>query len=168
VRCFEHAYELDDATAALLASSGAFLTPTLVVTNSEPWMRANSFDQATIDNAARAAEGHRASIARAVAAGIPLLAGTDLPPAGDVGGVPATVRELQLLEEVGCSRLRALQAVSVNPARLLGCSGWLGQVRPRFRADLLVLEANPLDDLAAMASVRTVIQDGRVVAGAGQ
>lgn len=166
VRCFEHAYELDDDTARLLAASGAFLTPTLIVTRCEPWMRANHFDQANIDNAAVAAVGHLASIRRAVAAGVPVLAGTDLPPAADVGGVPATVRELQLLEEAGCSRLRALQAASVTPARLLGCAGWLGVIRPGFRADLVVLEENPLDDLSAMAAVRTVIQDGLVVAAA--
>ncbi len=168
VRCFEHAYELDEDTAALLAASGAFLTPTLIVTNCEPWMRANHFDQATIDNAAVAAVGHRASIRRAVAAGIPILAGTDLPPAADVGGVSATVRELQLLEEAGCSRLQALQAASVTPARLLGCSGWLGAIRPGYRADVVVLEENPLDDLVAMAAVRTVIQDGRVVGPAAR
>ena len=47
VRCFEHAYELDASTASLLASEGAYLTPTLVVTRCEPWMRANGFGEAT-------------------------------------------------------------------------------------------------------------------------
>ena len=39
VRCFEHAYRLDDETAALLARPGIFVTPTLCVTRSESWNR---------------------------------------------------------------------------------------------------------------------------------
>ncbi|HTW99014.1 MAG TPA: amidohydrolase family protein [Acidimicrobiales bacterium] len=165
VRCFEHAYELDSETAALLAREGAYVTPTLVVTRCEPWMRDNHFAEATIANAARAAEGHLASIKNAVAAGVPLLAGTDLPPADDVGGLSATVYELTLLEDAGLSRVEALQSATSTPASLLGVTGELGTLRPGARADLLVLEANPLDDLTALGAPRTVVQEGRVVAG---
>jgi imidazolonepropionase-like amidohydrolase len=165
VRCFEHAYELDEDTAVLLAREGAYVTPTLVVTRCEPWMRDNHFAEATIENAARTADSHLASIKRAVAAGVPLLAGTDLPPADDVGGLSATVYELTLLEGAGLSRLEALRAATSTPASLLGAAGELGTLRPGARADLLVLEANPLDDLAALQAPRTVVQDGRVVAG---
>ena len=123
VRCFEHAYELDTSTASLLASEGAYLTPTLVVTRCEPWMRANGFEEATIANARAAADGHLQSIKNAIAARVPLLCGTDLPPADDVGGLPATVVELMLLEEAGLSRLSALQTATINPARLMGADG---------------------------------------------
>lgn len=167
VRCFEHAYELDTPTAELLAKCGAYVTPTLVVTRCEPWMRANGFEEATIANAARAADTHLASIRRSIVAGVTLLAGTDLPPGDDVGGLPATVVEMQALEQAGLSRLGALRAATTNPASLLGAETALGQVRPGFRADLVVLEQNPLDDLAALGSVRLVLQDGRVVSGDG-
>jgi imidazolonepropionase-like amidohydrolase len=178
VRCFEHAYELDQETAELLAGKGAYLTPTLIVTRCEPWMRANNFLQATIDNARAAAGGHLESITHAIAAGIPLLCGTDLPPADDVGGLPATVVELLLLEEAGLSRLAALQTATTTPARLMGADGRtgqpqarpsrigdarIGQVQPGFRADLIVVDQNPLDDLVALGSVRMVVQDGCIV-----
>jgi imidazolonepropionase-like amidohydrolase len=163
VRCFEHAYELDTETAVLLADKGAYLTPTLIVTRCEPWMRANNFAQATIDNARAAAGRHLESIKHAMAAGVPLLCGTDLPPADDVGGLPATVVELLLLEEAGLSRLAALQAATTTPARLMETAGELGQVRPGFRADLIVVDQNPLDDLVALGSVRMVVQDGCTV-----
>ncbi|MGA3220179.1 MAG: amidohydrolase family protein [Acidimicrobiales bacterium] len=162
-RCFEHAYELDVSTAALLAEQGAYLTPTLVVTRCEPWMRANGFAEANIATARRAADGHLESIKHAIAAGVQLLCGTDLPPADDVGGLPATVVELRLLEGAGLSRLGALQAATTNPARLMGVPGEIGQVRPGFRADLIVVDDNPLDDLAALGTVRLVLQDGRAV-----
>jgi len=163
VRCFEHAYELDIETAELIARTGAYITPTLVVTRCEPWMRENGFEEATIANAKVAAEGHLASIKHAIDAHVPLLAGTDLPPADDVGGVSATVLELTLLEQAGLSRLEALRCASTNPARLMGASSWLGQVRPGFAADLLVCDESPLDDLSALARVNLVLQAGRVV-----
>lgn len=167
VRCFEHAYELDRETAALLAASGAYVTPTLVVTRCEPWMRANDFEEATIANAARAADGHLESIRNAIAAGVPLLAGTDLPPGDDVGGLPATVVELLALESAGLSRAAALRAASVTPAALMGQSAVLGQVAPGFAADLLLLAENPLDDLSALGAPDVVLQAGTVVAESG-
>jgi imidazolonepropionase-like amidohydrolase len=160
VRCFEHAYELDPETAELLADKGAYLTPTLIVTRCEPWMRANNFAQATIDNARAAAGRHLESINHAIAAGIPLLCGTYLPPADDVGGLPAIVVELLLLEEAGLSRLAAKQTATTTPARFMEVAGEIGQARPGFRADLLVVDQNPLDDLVALGSVRMVVQDG--------
>jgi imidazolonepropionase-like amidohydrolase len=163
VRCFEHAYELDTSTAALLAREGAYLTPTLVVTRCEPWMRANGFAEGTIANARAAADGHLQSIKNAIAARVPLLCGTDLPPADDVGGLPATVVELLLLEQAGLSRLAALQTATINPARLMGAEDQIGQVSPGFRADLIVLDHNPLDGLAALGSVAMVLQEGRAV-----
>ncbi len=163
VRCFEHAYELDTSTASLLASEGAYLTPTLVVTRCEPWMRANGFEEATIANARAAADGHLQSIKNAIAARVPLLCGTDLPPADDVGGLPATVVELMLLEEAGLSRLSALQTATINPARLMRADDRIGQVRPGFRADLVVVDDNPLDGLAALGNVEIVLQEGRAV-----
>jgi imidazolonepropionase-like amidohydrolase len=163
VRCFEHAYELDQGTASLLAGQGAYVTPTLVVTRCEPWMRANGFAEASIATARRAADGHLESIRHAIAAGVPLLCGTDLPPADDVEGLPATVAEMRLLEGAGLSRLGALQTATTNPARLMGVADEIGQACPGFRADLVVVDDNPLDDLAALGNVRLVLQGGRPV-----
>ena len=79
VRCFEHAYRLDDETAALLARPGIFVTPTLCVTRSESWMRANGFEEHSIRNASQAADDHLASVQRAIRAGVTLVNGTDYP-----------------------------------------------------------------------------------------
>ena len=163
VRCFEHAYELDRPTAQLLARSGAYLTPTLVVTRCGDWMRANGFSEATIANAAAAADTHLESIRNAISAGVPLLCGTDLPPGDDMGGLSATVYEMLMLEAAGLSRLGALQTATLNPSRLFGAEGEIGQVQEGFRADLAVVDDNPLDGLASLAGVRLVVQDGRVV-----
>jgi imidazolonepropionase-like amidohydrolase len=160
VRCFEHAYRLDDDTAALLASRGAYVTPTLCVTRSESWMLANGFEGHTIANAANAADEHLASARRAIKAGITLLNGTDYPPGDLVDGVPVAVHELLLMADAGLTPLQALQSVSVSAARLLGIDSFVGQVRPGYAADLIAVDANPLADLSALRSISLVMQAG--------
>jgi imidazolonepropionase-like amidohydrolase len=163
VRCFEHAYRLDDDTAALLARRGAYVTPTLCVTRSQSWMRANGFAEHTIANAASAADEHLASIQRAIRAGVTLLNGTDYPPGDLVDGVPVAVHELLLMAAAGLSPLRALQTATVNGAALLGIGARVGQVRPGYAADLIAVGANPLADITALRDISLVVQAGQVI-----
>jgi imidazolonepropionase-like amidohydrolase len=163
VRCFEHAYRLDDDTAALLARRGAYVTPTLCVTRSQSWMRANGFAEHTIANAASAADEHLASIQRAIRAGVTLLNGTDYPPGDLVDGVPVAVHELLLMAGAGLSPLQALRTATVNGAALLGIGAHVGQVRPGYAADLIAVGANPLADITALRDISLVVQAGRVI-----
>ena len=163
VRCFEHAYRLDDETAALLARPGIYLTPTLCVTRSEAWMRARGFEEHSIQNALAAADEHLASIQRAIRAGVTLVNGTDFPPGEDVGGVPAAVHELLLMAGAGLSPLLTLQSVSVNAAALLGLGDRVGQIRPGYAADFVAVAVDPLRDLDALRAISLVVQGGRVL-----
>ena len=163
VRCFEHAYRLDDETAALLARPGIFVTPTLCVTRSESWMRDQGFEEHSIRNALAAADEHLASIQRAIRAGVTLVNGTDYPPGDPVDGIPAAVHELLLMAGAGLSPLLSLQSVSVNAAALLGIADRVGQIRPGYAADFVAVAADPLDDLAALRAISLVVQGGRVV-----
>jgi imidazolonepropionase-like amidohydrolase len=163
VRCFEHAYRLDDDTAALLARPGIYLTPTLCVTRSEAWMRARGFEEHSIKNALAAADEHLASIQRAIRAGVTLVNGTDIPPGDRVGGSPAAVHELLLMAAAGLPPLLSLQSVSVNAAALLGLGDHVGQIRPGYAADFVAVATDPLRDLDAMRAISLVVQGGRVV-----
>jgi imidazolonepropionase-like amidohydrolase len=163
VRCFEHAYRLDEPTAALLARPGVFLTPTLCVTRSESWMRANGFEEHSIRNAQDAADEHLASIGHAIRAGVTLVNGTDIPPGDLVDGTPAAVHELLLMAAAGLSPLLSLQSVSVNAAALLGIGDHVGQIRPGYAADFTAVAADPLDDLSALRTISLVVQGGRVI-----
>ena len=163
VRCFEHAYRLDNETAAMLARPGIFLTPTLCVTRSESWMRDRGFEEHSIRNALDAAGDHLASIQRAIRAGVTLVNGTDFPPGDDVDGIPAAVHELLLMAGAGLSPLPSLQSVSVNAAALLGIGDRVGQIAPGYAADFVAVAADPLDDLAALRAISLVVQGGRVV-----
>lgn len=104
----------------------------------------------------------RARLLRSLhAAGVPILAGTDLSPW--VGGIPgfALHEELARLVAAGLSPATALQAATVNPARYFTAADSLGTVAVGKLADLVLLDANPLDDIRNTERVRAVFSDGR-------
>jgi imidazolonepropionase-like amidohydrolase len=76
---------------------------------------------------------------------------------------PNTQVELRtLVEDVGLTPGEALVAATRNSAKAAGLDGLVGTVEVGKRADLLVLGADPLDDIAAVGNIRWVIVDGRI------
>jgi imidazolonepropionase-like amidohydrolase len=94
-------------------------------------------------------------------AGVPILAGTDCPNAYVYPGFSLHA-ELGLLVRAGLSPAEALRTATINPARFLGMTDSLGSLAPGHVADLVLLDANPLDDIANTRRIRAVIQAGRV------
>jgi hypothetical protein len=94
-------------------------------------------------------------------AGVQFLAGTDS------GGVSylypgfSLHDELAFLVQAGFTPMEALQAATLKPAQFLGLSDHLGTIAPRKLADLVLLEANPLDDIHNAHKIRAVILRGR-------
>jgi imidazolonepropionase-like amidohydrolase len=136
------------------------------VTQSESWMRANAFEEHSIQQALAAADDHLLSIQRAIRAGVTLVNGTDYPPGDLVDGVPAAVHELLLMADAGLTPLQALQSVSSQAARLLRIDDHVGQVRPGYVGDLVAVDGDPLEDLRALQNISLVVQGGTVVRGA--
>ncbi len=94
------------------------------------------------------------------AAGAGILAGTDAPNPFVLHGF-AIYEELAFLEKAGLSRYEAIAAATRNPAIFLQSEGEFGTIRPGARADLILLDANPLDDLANFDSRQGVMLRGR-------
>ncbi len=163
VRCFEHAYDLDQETAARMAEKGVFLTPTLCVTRSQEWMRWKGFEEFQIETSLEVGPMHLASIRRAVAAGVTMVNGTDYPPGDPIDGTSVAVYEMGLMEGAGLHPKLALQGATSNAARLLGLESEIGTVEQGKAADLVAVEENPLTDVAAMRGISFVMQSGRVV-----
>ena len=90
-------------------------------------------------------------------AGVPIVVGTD-------EGIPghSVHREIELYVEAGLTPMDALQAATIVPARAMKMDGELGTIERGKRADLVVLNANPLDSIRNIRSVRWTISDGRV------
>jgi imidazolonepropionase-like amidohydrolase len=90
-------------------------------------------------------------------AGVPIVVGTD-------EGIPghSVHREIELYVEAGLTPMQALQAATIVPARVMKLEGEVGTIERGKRADLVVLNANPLESIRNIRTVRWTIRDGRV------
>ena len=95
-------------------------------------------------------------------AGVEFLAGTDT---GALDCFPgfSLHDELALLVQAGLTPMEALQSGTRNPARCLGRLGDLGTVEQGKLADLLLLDANPLDDIRNTTKIAAVIINGQLL-----
>lgn len=163
VRGYEHGYRLDGETAELMAAAGAWLIPTLVVSRSADWMEAHRFADWTIQKALEAAPRHLESARVAVAAGVNIANGTDIPPGDSVEGTAAAVREAEHLVEAGLPAAQALAASTLGGARLCRREESLGTIEAGKQADLIALPGNPLEDISALRGVALVMKRGDMV-----
>jgi hypothetical protein len=96
-------------------------------------------------------------------AGVDFLAGTDMGPNTPVVPGAGLHDELELLVESGFTPMEALQSATRNPARYLGKLADMGTIEPGKLADLVLLDANPLEDIRNTRKVRLVILRGRII-----
>jgi imidazolonepropionase-like amidohydrolase len=94
-------------------------------------------------------------------AGIPFLAGTDTPPGVYIFPGFSLHEELQRFVAAGFTPMEALQTATLNPARFLSMDDRLGSIEKGKVADLVLLDANPLDDIRNTQSIAAVIVNGR-------
>jgi imidazolonepropionase-like amidohydrolase len=92
-------------------------------------------------------------------AGAPLLAGSDSPQLFMAPGF-ALHRELRALQRAGLTPFEALSAATSNPARYIGAAPF-GVIERGAAADLLLLDANPLLDVANAARIHGVVLRGQ-------
>jgi len=95
-------------------------------------------------------------------AGVPIGAGTDTPIGQALPGYSLHT-ELERLVEAGLSPLQALAAATVRPAEFLNIADVTGLIRSGMTADLVLLTANPLNDITNTRSISHVVLGGRVV-----
>jgi imidazolonepropionase-like amidohydrolase len=98
-------------------------------------------------------------------AGVPFLAGTDTPPGVYVFPGFSLHEELQRFVAAGFTPLEALQTATLNPVRFLGMEEQLGTIEKGKLADLVLLNANPLEDISNTQKIAAVIVDGHYYSG---
>jgi len=93
-------------------------------------------------------------------AGIPIVMGTD---AGNIGTLhgPSVFREMALMRDAGLTPLQVLRSATTNGARAMGRTD-IGAVAPGKLADLVLLNADPLADVANLSHAERVIKGGVV------
>ena len=141
----------------MMADRDIYLVPTFTVfafhaTQGNPHAQAEAkgFRQQHID-----------TVQKALSAGIKVVSGTDS--GGWEHGINA--RELELLVEAGMTPMQALVAATGWAAGCLGMEGQIGTVEPGKLADLIVVDGDPLADVALLQDkerVRLVMKEGQV------
>ena len=94
-------------------------------------------------------------------AGVPFLAGTDSGGLSYIYYGFSLHDELAFLVRAGFTPMEALQAATLKAAQFLGLADQIGTITPGKQADLVLLEANPLDDIKNTQSIRAVVVRGR-------
>jgi imidazolonepropionase-like amidohydrolase len=143
VDTIEHGAWLDDETVGEMARRGTWYVPTFSIYH---WhaTRGTGLRQA---RARELHAAHRRSFSQARAAGVRVALGTD----SGAYGHGETALELRLLVEAGLPAADALVAGTRRAAECLGLAGEVGTLEAGKAADLLVLEGDPLADIARVS-----------------
>ena len=161
IRSIDHGIYLDDESIGLMVENGTFLVPTLIAPTGV--LRAAetgvNIPEAALRKARAVIEAHRDSFRRAVDAGVKIAMGTDtgVTPHGE------NLEELSLMEEGGMSPMDVLAATTIVAAELMGLDADRGTIEPGKRADLVVVDGDPLTFEGLGDRISAVWQDGREV-----
>lgn len=162
VGCIEHGNLIDEETAAYMADNGVYLTPTLVTYDAMASSKYSGFLPPA--NAAKnkvVLEQGLNALRMAHKAGVKICHGSDL--LGPLQDEQSREFEIRARVLDGATILRG---ATVNAATILGQESVLGQIQKGFKADLLVVQGNPLEDVKILSrpeeSVLSVVKDGRV------
>jgi imidazolonepropionase-like amidohydrolase len=156
VETIEHGDAGSSEVFALMAQRGVALCPTLAAGDAT---RQYAGWRKGVDPEPRSIAEKRASFQRALAARVPICAGSDV-------GVFAhgdNARELELMVDYGMPALEVLRAATSGNARILHLDDRLGQIRPGLLADLIAVAGDPSQSIGALRQVRLVMQGGRLV-----
>ena len=161
VRSIEHGNFLDEESAAFMRQHGAYFVPTLTTYFLlSAYGAAEKVPQKMIDKIDKAKERGLASLEVARAAGLKICSGSDVLSAMQ----PFKSMELGLKAQVLGNHAAILSATRTN-AELFGMADQIGTIEAGKCADLIVVDGNPVDDIAALQNadnVVVVMRDGQV------
>jgi imidazolonepropionase-like amidohydrolase len=151
----DHAFQLSDETMRLMHEKQIFAVPTFTI------IEYFAEHAATPGQAARergTQEMHARELSKQLAAGVPIAMGSD------VGPFPhgTQAREFVLMVKYGMTPLGALQAGTLNGAKLLGWQDQIGTLKPGYLADVIAVPGNPLGDISVLQKVTFVMKGGVV------
>ena len=160
VRTIEHGNLVDRETVALMAERGTYLVPTLVTYFMlDEFGRALGFPKASQAKVRDVLDAGLASLELCRDAGVPLGFGTDL--LGETHEHQS--REFSIRARV-LRPAEVLRSATLVNAEILGREGELGVIAPGARADLLLVDGNPLDDIAVLEDqgkrLDAIVKDG--------
>ena len=164
----EHGYSMDAASIDSLRAHGTWYVPTLAITHLTPdqardpwekrWVEACNIAPELCHRADAAADRHRECFRQALAAGVKMALGSDIRPLKE-----AALLELTLWVRDGATPWQALLAATRHAADLCGVGDDLGTVESGKLADLIVVAADPLENITNLRRLLLVLKEGRIV-----
>jgi len=164
----EHGYIMDDECIELFLKHDTWYVPTLAISHLTPGQATNDWERRWVEQrnlaaslccrADAAADVHGGWFKKALAAGVKMALGSDIRPLKD-----AALLEMGLWIRDGATPWQVLTAATKNAAAVCGAAEDLGTVEVGKLADLIVLGANPLDDVNNVRRLLMVLKEGRVV-----
>lgn len=156
----EHGTYLDEAAARAMKDNGTVLVPTLMAFKGVTERLGQGVYTPVVEDKIRdVAETARVFMGKALRWGVPIAFGTD----AGVFGHGHNAGEFALMVEQGMSHRDAFAAATTHAARVLGLENEIGRIAPGYSADLIAVEANPLDDTSTLENVDWVMVRGRVI-----
>jgi imidazolonepropionase-like amidohydrolase len=155
----EHCSLMDDEAIKLAKEMGTYLS--FDIYNTEYTLafgEANGVPEENINKEKLVSKAQRDSFRKAVNAGANMVFGSDaaIYPHGDNG------KQLSRMVRFGMTPLQAIQAATINSAKLLKQDANLGQIKAGFLADIVAVQGNPLNDVSVLENVSFIMKDGHI------
>ena len=164
----EHGYIMDDECIALLLEHDTWYVPTLAISHltasqatnpfEADWVAERGFSPALCCRAEAASDVHATWFRKALDAGVRMALGSDIRPLKE-----AALLEMGLWVRDGATPWQTLVAATRHGAEVCGVGAELGTVEVGKLADLIVVGANPLEDITNVRRLQLVLKEGRVV-----
>ena len=156
-RSIEHGTYLSDETIRLMKERGTWLVPTYVTMDE---MNEEQYDYVLRLRGKHMVPQLERAIREAHRQGVPIATGADN--YYDENSINRISIEVEHFVRLGMSNFEALRTATVNSAELLRIHEQTGQIKEGFEADLILVPANPLEDIAALQDVLLVMSNGRL------
>jgi imidazolonepropionase-like amidohydrolase len=162
VSSIEHGSYLDDECIALMLERDVYYTPTLYNLETDLFQKERRFrlQPFVVDKTRALIASLQDSFRRALAAGVPIAAGSD---STYIAGRFTLAIELEAMVRDGMPPTQALRAGTSVAAAAIGWQDRVGAVRPGYYADVIALTGDPRADISVLQDVRCVVKGGEVV-----
>jgi imidazolonepropionase-like amidohydrolase len=151
----DHADHLSDETMRIMREKNIYAVPTFTIVE---YFAEHASSPAGASFLKQILDLHAREFKTQLAAGVPFAMGSD------VGPFPhgTQAREFVLMVQYGMTPLQAIQAGTVNAARLLGWGDQVGALKPGYLADVVAVPGDPLRDITVLQHVAFVMKNGFV------
>lgn len=163
IHSIEHGIYLDDEAVKLMKEKEMYLVPTLLAPLSVIEFAAElGMSENSINKSKQVMQDHIDNFKKAHQAGVKIAMGTD----AGVFKHGTNLRELELMVEHGMTEMEAIIASTKTAAECLGYDDELGTIEIGKKADFILLDQNPLEDIAVLRDpqkIKVVSIDGKIV-----